>query len=247
MERVDGEVAPDLPPYTFGGWLHEAAPEVRRHVGESFVEALAAVHRVDARTADLAALELDVPGDTPLQRHVHHQRRYYDWIRGERRFTVIEDVFEWLADRWPADEGPAGLVWGDARLANALFLDGRLVALLDWEAAAVGPAELDLGWTLYFRDYFQRIAEQHGQPGLPDLLPPGEVVARHTELTGRPPSDLTWHLAYAALRQALTSIRVSERAVARGQMPEPPDHQGHILDRRHLEDILDGAAPTTPS
>lgn len=42
--------------------------------------------------------------------------------------------------------GPARLVHGDAGLHNVLWRDGRLVALLDWEWACGGNAQLDLAW-----------------------------------------------------------------------------------------------------
>jgi aminoglycoside phosphotransferase (APT) family kinase protein len=247
MERIAGEVAPDVPPYTFGGWLLDAGPDERVRVERSFVAALAGVHSVTTELADLSALELDDAGDTPLARHVAHQRAYYDWIRGDRRFPVVERAFEWLDERWPAEAGPSGVVWGDARLANAMFRGGEVVALLDWEAAAVGPSEIDLAWTLYFGDYFQRVAVRHGHPGLPGFMPAARVVDGYTDALGRAPRDLGWHLVYATLRQALTSIRVWERAVLRGQHPEPTDHQDLIADRARLEDLLDGRVDPDPT
>ena len=205
---------------------------------DSFVGALAELHTARSADVDLSDLELDDPGDTPLRRHVAHQRSYYEWIRGDRRFPLVEQAFEWLTDRWPAAQSPTGIVWGDARLANAMFRDGEVVALLDWENATVGPPEIDLAWTLYFGDYFQRIAERHGQPGLPGFMPAERVVSTYAALTGSQPQDLGWHLVYATLRQALTSIRVSERAVLRGQQPQPTDPQDLIADRPFLEELL---------
>jgi aminoglycoside phosphotransferase (APT) family kinase protein len=239
MDRIDGEVASDVPPYTFGGWIEDAEPDRQRQVERSFSRALAELHVV-APDADLSPLELDDRGDTPLQRHVAHQRAYYDWIRGEGRFPLIEQAFEWLDDRWPSLEGPSGIVWGDARLANAMFREGEVVALLDWEAGAVGPPEIDLAWALYFGDYFQRIAERHGHKGLPDFMRPDRVVDTYVHRTGREPRDLHWHYVYATLRQALTSIRVWERAALRGQQAQPSDPQDLIADRRFLEDLLTG-------
>ena len=96
----------------------------------------------------------------PLRRHVAHQRTYYDWIRGEATFDLIEATFQWLDEHWPEDEGETVISWGDSRLANVLFRDAEPVAVLDWEAVALGPRELDLGWLIFFHDYFQRIARQ---------------------------------------------------------------------------------------
>jgi aminoglycoside phosphotransferase (APT) family kinase protein len=242
MERIDGQVASDVPPYTFGGWIADGDADLRLSVERSFVSAVARLHRARSDEVDLSPLELDEPGSTPLQRHVAHQRTYYEWIRGKRRFPIVERAFDWLSARWPAEETPSGIVWGDARLANAMFLGGVVVALLDWEGAAVGPPEVDLAWSLYFCDYFQRIAERHGHSGLPGFMPAGRVVETYADLTGRPPQDMEWHVVYATLRQALTSIRVSERAVIRGQQVQPDDPEDLIADRQFLDDLLSGRA-----
>ncbi len=45
-------------------------------------------------------------------------------------------------------------------------------------------------------------------------------------------------LHYAEHRQALTSIRVSSRAVHYGEPAEPDDPQDLILERSHLEEVL---------
>jgi aminoglycoside phosphotransferase (APT) family kinase protein len=132
------------------------------------------------------------------------------------------------------------LSWGDARVGNILFRDFEPVAVLDWEAAAAGPRELDLGWLIFFHQYFQRFATMFGVEGMPLFLEQRRVLARYADLTGHQAQDMDWYLAYAALRQALTSIRVSSRAVHFGERGAPDDPQDLILDRQHLEDIVSG-------
>ena len=235
MERIDGQPVPDIPPYVFGSWLTESTPEELVRVGAGMVEVLAGVHDVPVTGLDL---ELTAPGAGPLVRHVANQRSYYEWIRGGERFPLIEAAFAWLDRRWPATEGPAVLSWGDARLANVLWRAHRPVAVLDWEAVAVGPRELDLGWAIFFHEYFQRIAVRYGHPGLPELLRRDEVVTAYEARTGHTVEHLDWYLVYAELRQALTSIRVSSRAVHFGERPAPDDLQDLILERSHLEEVL---------
>ena len=101
-------------------------------------------------------------------------------------------------------------------------------AVLDWEAVAIGPRELDLGWMVFFHEYFQRIAERYGYEGVPGLLDRTLAVADYAERAGYEPQDLEWYLVYAELRQALTSIRVSSRAIhfgerERARRPPGPD------------------------
>jgi aminoglycoside phosphotransferase (APT) family kinase protein len=237
MEQIDGVTASDIPPYTFGGWMAEASPGELDRLERGVVDVLAGIHGITATAEELAFLELDGPGETALRRHVVAQERYYDWIRGDARFPVIEATFGWLDRHWPSEPGPDVVSWGDARLANILCRDFVPVAVLDWEAAAIGPCELDLGWMLFFHQYFQRVAERYGHPGMPGFLTPDRVVAAYEQRTGRTIRDLEWYLVYAELRQALTSIRVSGRAVHFGEREPPADLQDLIQDRAHLEEI----------
>lgn len=235
MEQVAGVGVPDMPPYVFGSWVTETDDRGLREMRSGLVDLLVSIHGIDD---DLAHWELDEPGETALARHVAHQRRYYDWIRNDLRFPLIEEAFRWLEDRWPSNAGDAVLSWGDARIANVLWQDLQPVAALDWEAVAVGPRELDLGWLLYFLEYFQRIAERYGHPGAPGLVDRAEMVRAYAERSGHVPQDIEWYLVYAELRQALTSIRVTSRAVHFGERPVPDDPQDLIGDPSHLREVL---------
>lgn len=238
MERVDGVAVPDLPPYVMGSWLSEAPADAQGRVAGAMIGVVAGIHGAASGGDDLAFLDLDVPGSTALERHVANQRAYYDWIRGDRSFPLVDRTFAWLDDHWPADEGPAVVSWGDARLANVLWCDFEPVAVLDWEAAATGPRELDLGWLVFFHEYFQRIGERYGRPGMPNFLRRREVVAEYERRTGHVVADFDWYLMYAELRQALTSIRVSSRQVHFGERPPPDDPEDLILERDHLADVI---------
>ena len=94
--------------------------------------ALAAIHRVDART----------PEPYRPQR-ISHCRRKLD------QQGVVSAPFEW-AFRWLINHqpppSPAVLVHGDYRMGN-LIVDGHdLTAVLDWEWVHVGEASEDLAW-----------------------------------------------------------------------------------------------------
>jgi aminoglycoside phosphotransferase (APT) family kinase protein len=238
MERIDGEAPADVPPYVLDGWVLATTRNQRFRMQAGVVHAIAGIHETPARHDELAFLEFDEPGDTPLRRHVAHQRTYYDWIRDGHTFAVVEALFRWLDAHWPEDEGDTVVSWGDSRLANVLFRDAEPVAVLDWEAVALGPRELDLGWLVFFADYFQRIATRYGQPGLPGFFERTEVEGEYARASGHDPRDFDWYLAYAALRQALTSIRVAMRAVHFGEREPPTDVNDLIADRDHLEKIL---------
>ena len=91
----------------------------------------------------------------------------------------------------------------------------RIAAVLDWEAAAIGPRELDLGWFLFFHQYYQRVAERYGHAGLPTFLEPHRVADEYEMLTGHAVRDLDWYLVYAELRQALERQRQVGPALVR--------------------------------
>ena len=71
MERVEGEVPPDILPYTFGqSWLSQGTPEQRARLQEGSVGLLAALFRMDRPTERFAFLASTRPGATPLARFV---------------------------------------------------------------------------------------------------------------------------------------------------------------------------------
>jgi aminoglycoside phosphotransferase (APT) family kinase protein len=243
MDAIDGEPMPDLPPYVMGGWVVDAQPAEHTRMLSGAVQVLAGIHRIRAEAGNLDAIALDVPGSTALERHVENQRRYYDWIRGDARFRTIDDTFAWLDDHWPVEHGPDALSWGDSRPANLLWRDFSPVAVLDWEAATVGPPELDLGWFIWFHEYFQRIAGRYGYVGAPGLFLRDQMLAQYAATAGIRPASIEWFLMYAELRQALTSIRVTSRAVHFGERQPPDDPEELIQDVQHLRAVVAGDTP----
>jgi aminoglycoside phosphotransferase (APT) family kinase protein len=244
MDRVEGQVPPDLMPYTFGdNWLFDASAEEQRLLQDSSVQALAELHALDGpREAPfLAEVTASHPGGTALRRHVGSQQAYYQWVvRGHERSPLIERGFRWLDEHWPADEGPARLSWGDARIGNVMYRDFRPVAVLDFEMAALGPAEIDLGWFIYLHRFFQDLTEQAGLPGMPGFLRRDEVAATYEQHSGRTPRDLDFYMFYAALRHAIVMTRVTRRQIHFGEAELPADPDDLIIHRPSLEAMLAG-------
>jgi aminoglycoside phosphotransferase (APT) family kinase protein len=241
MERVEGRVPPDVMPYTFGSWLSEAAPHERRHLQDASVGVLAELHSIDASSPDLAFLDFDLPGDTPLRRHFENQRRFYDWTRGDRRHPLLERAFEWLESRWPTDEGETVVSWGDSRIGNILYAGFEPVAVLDWEMAARGPRELDLGWMVFLHCFFDELARTLGKPGMPDFMRPADVAESYRALSGHRARDLEFYQIYAALRHGIVMCRVHDRRAHFGEVEWPEDVDSVIHHRETLERMLDGS------
>lgn len=240
MQRVNGDVPPDVMPYTFGGWVSEATSAQRAGLQAATVNVLAGVHGIALPLSELAFLELDQPGPTPLRRHVADQWAYYGWVAQDVRHPLIERGFEWLEEHWPAEEGPAVISWGDSRIGNILYRDFVPTAVLDWEMAAIGPRELDLGWLIYHHRFFQDLTQLAGQPGLPDFLRRDDVAAQYRQLTGHQPRDLDFYIGYAALRNAIVMARVARRQAAFGERPWPDDPDDVLYDRPSLEALFAG-------
>ena len=230
MERVDGEVPPDIMPYPFGGnWLFDAAPDRQRRLQDATLEVLGRLHAIPRPAETFGFLAFDEPGDTPLQRHVAHARAWYDYAaRDGQRSPLVERGFAWLDDRWPADEGAAVLSWGDSRIGNVMYRDFRPVAVLDWEMAGLGPREIDLGWMIYSHQCFQAMATGYGLPGMPDFFRPEDMAAHYEAVTGYQVRDLDWYIAYAAVQwgivgliTGLRSVHFGERVTARRHRRPP--------------------------
>ena len=245
MSRVEGRSpaggwrqAPDPMPYTFGSWVTEATPAEQGVMQRSTVEQLARVHA--AAPADFGFLDRRRTGETPLGAHARHTAEQYAGIRaGGLRVPLIERGLVWLREHWPDEPAPA-VSWGDARIGNIVYRDFTPIALLDWEMATLGPRELDLGWMIYSHRIFDDLARHAGLPGMPDFLRPDDVAAAYADITGYQPSQLDFYITYAALQQAVISLRIRLRAAASGQTGLPADPDAMIIHRDALAAMLDG-------
>lgn len=248
MSRVDGQVPPDVMPYTFGdNWLYDATPDQQRTLQQSTVEAIAELHGIDGSDERFAFLQYDAPGHTPLHRHVANAERWYEYARDGHRSPLVERGFAWLHDHWPSTEGEAVVSWGDARIGNVLYRDFRPAAVLDWEMAAIGPAELDVAWLVNAHLVFETLARSFDLPGMPDFLRPADVVDAYERLTGRTLADLDWFITYACVQWGIVFLRTGLRAVHFGEREMPADLDDLHHHRPLVERLLAGWSPTAAS
>lgn len=192
----------------------EAGPRIARGA----VEALAALHTVDAAAAGI--LEPGRGGD-------FLERQLEGWIgRWERARTgevpEVEPLVAVLRAERPADRAPA-VIHNDFKLNNLLFDPadaGRVTAVLDWEMATVGDPLLDLA---VFLGYW---IEADDPPALRALLPsvttlpgfPGraELARMYADASGRDVSGLGWYRTFAYFKLAVIVQQIYARRV-RGQ------------------------------
>lgn len=237
MERIEGEVPPDVMPYPFGGnWLFDAGPSDRRRVQDATVDVLAELHSIDDAERRFGFLAFDAPGDTPLRRHVAHTRSWYEYAAAAAgRSPLVEQGFAWLDAHWPGDDAATVLSWGDSRIGNVMYREFEPVAVLDWEMAGLGPRELDLGWLIYAHLTLDGLATTYGLPGMPDFLRPDDVVARYEATSGVQVRDLGWFLTYSAVQWGIVGLITGARGVHFGERPKPDDVDELLINRPLIE------------
>ncbi|GAB08832.1 hypothetical protein GOARA_021_00690 [Gordonia araii NBRC 100433] len=237
MGRVDGEIPPDVLPYTFGSWLTEATDDDRATLQRTTIEALAAIHAAPI-PADL--LSAPRPGETPMAAHLRELDDLYAWItRGRAGSPLLERALAWCRDNLPTT-GDEVLCWGDARIGNVIYRDFGPVAVLDWEMAVRAPRELDVAWGIALHRFFQDIAEMAGMPGLPAFWRRSDVEQAYAEISGATLEDMDFFITYATLCYSIVLFRVQCRAVDFGQAEEPANPDDKILNQATLAAMMDG-------
>lgn len=217
MEFVDGVVPTVDPPYTVSGFFAEARPDQRRTMIADGVRVLAAIHDVDWDAAGLGWL---APTGVPptLARQLELWRTWGTQELRGRRHPGMDAALDILERHLPAGSAPV-LCWGDPCPGNMIWRDFRCVCVTDFEAAAIAPLELDLGWWLMFD------RASHEVVGAPRLEgEPGREEQRdlYEASSGRVVGDTRLYEMFAALRYTVIVVRVMNRTVARGLMPD--DH-----------------------
>jgi aminoglycoside phosphotransferase (APT) family kinase protein len=190
MPLVRGDIAGPAP--VFDGYVTGADPVLQRRMHDGLMDTVVAVHAVDWGDAGLGRLL----AGTTLLAAVDRWTAYVDWSSEGAPLPALIEALEWCAARVPDDTGPV-LLWGDVRLGNLVFDQERRVrAVLDWDLASIGPAEMDLGWH-FGLEYMMESLFGRRVDGFPRRA---EAVARYEEASGRVLSDLDWHEVFALVR-----------------------------------------------
>jgi aminoglycoside phosphotransferase (APT) family kinase protein len=215
MERIDGQVPNENPLYHLEGWFHDLGDEAKRRHWFSAIDTLAALGRVDWRALGFDFL-LPPAGRTALSHQLEYYRRHMEWAESlGRPYPFLHQAYRWLLAHQPKDE-PMSLLWGDAKLGNCVYRDGKLVGALDWEMAALGNPVDDLAWWLTLDE---SMCTGYGLPRLAGLPSRDETVACWERVTGRSARDLPYYDVYAAWRFAIVMARIGTIFMERGYVP----------------------------
>lgn len=206
MEFVDGTVVRDLPT------AESLTVEQRRTAGESIVDTLARIHRVDVDAVGLGDLGRR---DGYIERQL---KRWYGQFNKSRHREVpaVDEVHDALLASVP-EQGPATIVHGDYRLDNCMLADdGTIAAVLDWEICTLGDPLADLGLLqVYWADPDEPTYSGLPSPTSIEGFPrKAELLGRYAEASGRDLSQIGFYVAFGYWKLACIIEGVYARYVA---------------------------------
>lgn len=207
MERVDGVVPSDNPPFAVMGWLAEASADDQRRLWHRSLEVLARLHALDWRALGLDFLDRPAYGPTGFDQQLGYFAAYLPWAKAGAEHPLLDDTFAWLRAHRPADVGPAGITWGDARISNMMYRDFTPVAVLDWEMACTGPPEVDVTWFWYLCWFLTGGLGIDNLPGFPDR---DGTAAIYEEVARRRLRHLDYYEVWAGFRFGAIMVAIDE-------------------------------------
>ncbi|MHB8464974.1 MAG: phosphotransferase family protein, partial [Acidimicrobiales bacterium] len=227
MERIEGRPILSSVP---SAW--SVAPETHGRALEELIDALVAIHAVDWRSCGIR--DAAYTGD-----YLEHQLER--WLAqldsyGGRDLPAARRISAWLDAHRPPDR-PGALCHGDYKLDNVLFAPDpppRLLAVVDWEMAAIGDPLVDLAWALIFHpgpEGTMRLGmakePRFDVANLPDRA---ELVARYASRSGRDTTAIGWFDVFARWKLAVV-LEGSYAKFLRGLSDKPVhEHFGSQVD-----------------
>lgn len=179
-------------------------------ISYALIDVLVNLHTVDPPTVGLG--DFGRP-EGFLARQVRRWGAQMDASRS-RPLPGIDELRESLGGRIPVS-GPAAVVHGDYRLDNVIVdADDRVVAVLDWEMAALGDPLTDLG---LFLVYWDGLAEMDGNPVTSAVsrsagFPAGRtLVDRYAARRGVDVHGLGWYIAMGYFKLAVIAEGIHYR------------------------------------
>lgn len=171
MTRVDGDT-PSAAMYSSGP-LADVTDEARKELmlkAAGFHGALRKAAIGADRVPHLAGAE---SAETDIEREVNWWFREVISVRKESdpKARTIAALRDWLLRHQPRDLYPAGLVHGDAQIANIIYKDGEIAAVIDWELSYLGHNESDLALVCFLTEV-QKVLDKHvdGTPTEADYI-----------------------------------------------------------------------------
>jgi aminoglycoside phosphotransferase (APT) family kinase protein len=232
-EFVEGE-AP-IPWTADGGPAFDEA--ARLNLGDQFVAALAALHKLEWREKPVAAIEgARTTDETAAAQIEFWAERMRAW--SARRHPILEWALIWFRAHMPKARR-ISIVHGDYRIGNFLERGGRIAAILDWELVHLGDPIEDVGWICLH-------AWRGRSPYMCHLLTRQELGEKYAALTGAPIDPAAWRYweAFGTFKLAVMHLGASHCFEKRGFNDLRMAGMGAQLPRMllQLEAVLERAA-----
>jgi aminoglycoside phosphotransferase (APT) family kinase protein len=213
MERRHGIVIRNDLPARFQGDAGLA-----RRIGETIVDALADLHKVDPAAAGLGGLG---------RPEGFVERQLTGWTKRWHAAKAADDprldaVAAWLEGHRPPAQAVA-LLHNDPKLDNMIVAaedPARAVAVLDWDMCTRGDPLMDLGYLLTFwgeagdpEPWIAAASMPSWREGFPSRV---EAIRRYAEATGFDLSAIRWYHVFGTFKIAVVLQQIYIRFV-RGQ------------------------------
>lgn len=217
MEKIEGQIASDDPPFTVEGWVLELNEGQQAKLAENSLAALASLH--DLNIDDLGLREIG-RGDKSLQgldRTLEYWERFSNWS-SDGQNPLLNAAVDWLKENHPKETGPDVLSWGDARLGNMIIgAEQSVSAIIDWEMVSIGPREVDVAWWLFLLEHHSSGVGVALPAGFPDL---DAEQARYEELTGYSLQNMKYFKVFAGVRMCALVSQAAKLLKLAGFIPE---------------------------
>jgi aminoglycoside phosphotransferase (APT) family kinase protein len=171
MERVGGSVTPPFTP------IYPGAPELRREMMEQFVDILCDLHAFDWHNLDAGTL------DIPTGEVSEFAADALNSLEQVLRFTgvteldpVIGEAITRLSNSTPLTDRLV-LCHGDYKPDNILHENGKILAIVDWERAAISDPMHDLAYTCVAHLRVEGLAS--------GLAPAEQIIERYQGKSGK--------------------------------------------------------------
>ncbi len=207
MQKTDGIIPPDIPPYHIDGWIVASSPTERERLWWSGVDMMARLHTAAIDHGPLQAFIADYSFPRNLSEQLQYWENYMHWGLEGASNAHCETALAWLKARQPVNE-PQRFCWGDSRMANVIFKEDKsdVAALLDWEMLSLGNPLQDIAWWIFMDELFSLGL---GCPRLEGFPSREQTAAYWAEKTALSAVDLHYYLVYAGLRISLILARMS--------------------------------------
>jgi aminoglycoside phosphotransferase (APT) family kinase protein len=207
MQKTDGIIPPDIPPYHMDGWIVASTPLEREHLWWSSMEMMVRLHQLPLDQEPLQSFIQQFTFPRNLHEQLQYWEHYMHWGLEGAHNVHCEAALTWLKQHQPATE-PQHFCWGDSRMANVIFHEDKsgVAALLDWEMLVLGNPLQDIAWWIFMDELFSVGLGVPRLEGFPSRAATVQYWSDRTELDTH---LLQYYLVFAGLRISLILARMS--------------------------------------